>query len=58
MTSSPPPQLLTVPEVALILRVSARTVYRLIAEKKLPVVRIGRSVRITPSAVSKIIGQE
>ena len=58
MTSSPPPQLLTVPEVALILHVSTRTVHRLIAEKKLSVVRIGRSVRIKPSAVSKIIGQE
>ena len=55
MTNSPTPPLLNVPEVALILHVSVRTVHRLIAEKKLPVVRIGRSVRVKPEAVARII---
>ena len=38
--------LLTVAEVAEILQLSVRSVRRLIAEKKLRVVRIGRAVRV------------
>ena len=38
--------LLTVPEVAQHLRVSKRTVHRLIASRSLPVLRVGRSIRI------------
>ena len=42
----PEPQFLTVDEVAELLRVSSRTVQRLLAEGKLPGVRIGRQWRI------------
>jgi excisionase family DNA binding protein len=38
--------LLTLPEVATILRLSVRTVRRLIVDEKLATVRIGRAVRI------------
>jgi excisionase family DNA binding protein len=38
--------LLTVTDVAGILRLSVRTVRRLIAEDELPIVRIGRAVRV------------
>ena len=38
--------LLTVAEVAGILRLSVRSVRRLVAENQLPVVRIGRAVRV------------
>jgi excisionase family DNA binding protein len=39
-------RLLTVADVAEILRLSVRTVRRLIAEDQLPIVRIGRAVRV------------
>lgn len=53
-----PPQfqpLLTVDEVAELLRLSSRTIRRLIADKKLPVVRIGRAVRVRAEAVESLI---
>lgn len=40
------PEFLTVEEVAELLRVSVRTVQRLLAEGKLPGVRVGRQWRI------------
>jgi len=40
--------LLTVTEVAEVLRLSVRSVRRLILENKLRVVRIGRAVRVRP----------
>ncbi len=43
-------QLLRVPEVARILSLSRSQVYKLI-EQGLPVVRIGRSVRVRPGAL-------
>ena len=42
----PEPEFLTVDEVAELLRVSARTVQRLLKEGKLPGVRVGRQWRI------------
>ncbi len=39
-------ELLTVPEVAAILRISTQAVYRLIREGRLPAVRLGRGVRV------------
>lgn len=41
------PQLLTVAEVADLLRVSSMTVYRLIRNGELPAVRVGRSYRVS-----------
>lgn len=37
---------LTVPEIAAELRVSKMTVYRLVNDRELPSIRIGRSVRV------------
>ena len=42
------PPLLTVDEVASILKLSSRQVRRLIKDKALPVLRIGCSIRISP----------
>jgi excisionase family DNA binding protein len=53
-----PGQLLTAKQVARDLNVSLRTVRRLIAQQKLPVVRIGKAVRITPEALAAFIGEE
>jgi excisionase family DNA binding protein len=47
--------LLTVAETAAILSVSERTVRRLIASKAIPFVLIGRSVRLRPRDVSRLI---
>jgi excisionase family DNA binding protein len=43
--------LLTVAGVAEILNVSPRTVRRLIKDGKLPIVHVGRTVRIRPEAI-------
>ena len=45
----------TVREVAAILGVSLMTVYRLVREKRLPAIRVGRSYRIHESHVSKAV---
>ena len=50
------PQLLTVKEVAAVLRVTTRTVRRLIKSGQLPKVNIGRSVRVDVSALGAVIG--
>ena len=47
--------LLTVAEVAEILQLSVRSVRRLIAEKKLRIVRIGRAVRVRPEDLRSFI---
>lgn len=46
---------LTVAEVALMMRVSRMTVYRLVHAGELPAVRFGRSFRVPESAVLKAI---
>ncbi len=43
--------LLTVPEVARLLRVHPRTIRRLVADRRLPCVRIGTRVRFEPRSV-------
>lgn len=49
------PKLLTVQEVATILRVTPNTVYRWIKRGRLPVVRIGYLVRVPASAIENLI---
>ena len=49
-------RLLTVDELAECWRVSPRTIRRKIAQNQIPVIRIGRSVRIHPSVAE--IGPE
>jgi excisionase family DNA binding protein len=51
--------LLTVADVAELLQLSSRTIRRLIADRKLAVVRIGRAVRVRAEAVEALLsGQE
>lgn len=49
------PKLLTVQEVATILRITPNTVYRWIKRSRLPVVRLGYLVRIPESAIENLI---
>jgi excisionase family DNA binding protein len=48
-------RLLTAAEVAETLRISLRSVRRLIKDGKLPIVRVGRLVRIRPEALAALI---
>lgn len=50
--------LLTAAEIAVILNVSVRTVRRLIKDKKLAIVHVGRAVRVRPEALEALIGSE
>src|SRR5262249_13325721 len=59
--ANPMRPLLTVPDVAELLRLSPRQVRRLIAEGRLPIVRLGRAIRIRPQDVEALVagsGQE
>ena len=51
------PLLLSIPEVALSLRLSRAKVYQLIDVEGLPVVRFGRAVRVSVIALEKWIEQ-
>jgi excisionase family DNA binding protein len=53
-----PAHLLTAAEVAEILNISLRSVRRMIKNGTLPIVRIGRLVRIQPEALAALIGKE
>ena len=55
VSSLPQKPLLTVEAAALRLSVSARTIRRAIADGSLAVIRIGRSVRITETALSRFM---
>jgi excisionase family DNA binding protein len=51
----PREQLLTVPEVAACLNTGERFVRRLIAERRIAFVRLGRKVRVPASAVDSFV---
>jgi excisionase family DNA binding protein len=53
----PIPRLYTVPQVAEALNVSTRTVRRLIADEKLPTVRIGRAIRVREDVLMELIDE-
>jgi len=53
-----PAPLHTAAEVAERLNISIRTVRRMIADKRLPIVRVGRSVRVRPETLEALIGEE
>jgi len=60
MTLSPlpdwiPRRLVTVPELAELLQQSPRQVWRLIADGRLQVTKIGRSTRVTPEAIAALL---
>lgn len=50
-------KLLTVNEVAQILRVSNMTVYRLVKGKQLPAIRVGKNYRIKESDVDRYLSR-
>jgi excisionase family DNA binding protein len=52
-----PARLHTAAEVATRLNLSVRTIRRMIADGRLPVLRIGRAVRIRPDTLATLIGQ-
>lgn len=60
MTSSLPDwiprRLMTVPEIAELLQQSPRQIWRLIANGRLQVVRVGGSTRVTPEAIAALLG--
>ena len=58
IASRPIPCLYTVPEAATVLRLSVRTVRRLIAQKKIASVHIGRAVRVREEALRALIDGE
>jgi excisionase family DNA binding protein len=49
--------LLTIPAVAKMLAVSRPTIYTLIDTEGLPIIRFGRSVRISPISLQKWLAQ-
>jgi excisionase family DNA binding protein len=60
MTTTPPasirlPRLFTVTEVAEYLGVSPRTVRRMVKARVLPIVRVGRSIRISEAALARLV---
>lgn len=58
LPGSPPASLLKADQVADRLNLSVRSVRRMIKDGRLPVVRLGRSVRIRPETLAAIIGEE
>ena len=48
------PKLLTVEEVAELLRLHPKTIYRLVASKKLACIRVGRNIRFSPDVVKEL----
>ena len=57
MTAQHRSALLTVAEVALVMRLSKTTVYRLMQAGAIPAVRFGRSYRVSEAAVSDYIAR-
>lgn len=49
--------LLTISEVANVLRVSKMTIYRLVHDGQLPSMRIGKSLRVPVSALDTYLGR-
>lgn len=52
---SNPVRLYTADDVAELLHVSTRTIRRMIATGQLPVIRLGRAVRVHPSALTELM---
>jgi excisionase family DNA binding protein len=51
-----PRRAMKVPEVAVLVQQSERQVWRLIADGRLQVTKIGRTTRVTPEAVAALLG--
>lgn len=51
------PQLMTVPEVAVVLHVSEKTAWNLLRSGRLPRIKVGGCTRVPASAVAALVGQ-
>jgi excisionase family DNA binding protein len=51
----PPPKLVKVPEAAEMLALSQKTVWQWIGERRIGVIRLGRSVRVPLSEIERLI---
>ncbi len=47
------PRLLTLAEVARLLRINERTIRRMVGNRRMPCVRLGRQLRFDPQALSR-----
>jgi excisionase family DNA binding protein len=56
-TATIPARLLTIPETAAALRISRSSVYQLIRDKHLEIIKIGRSTRVPATAVDGVVEQ-
>lgn len=56
MTLDNCPALLTVPELATVLRVGRNTAYRLIDDGTIPAIKIGRQIRVYREDVIRYVG--
>jgi len=56
-SNQPFPELLKLPEVARVLRISRTTAYTLAAEGVIPCIKIGGSVRVLRSVVDRILAE-
>ncbi len=56
-TPGPLHPLLTIPTVAKVLGVSRPKVYTLISREHLPIIKFGRSVRISPTSLQKWLAE-
>lgn len=54
-TATVPARLLTIPETAAALRLSRSSIYQLIRDKHLEIVKIGRSTRVPATVVDEIV---
>lgn len=57
-SSTPPIEAYSVQQVASMLGVSAKTIYRLVADNTMPHIRLGAAVRITRQQLEDFIGKE
>lgn len=58
-TSVPPSaEILTIPEIARILRVGKNTAYALTARKDFPAIRVGRQIRVSRAAFNDWLKRE
>ncbi len=55
MQTLPPYEVLTVGEAARVLRVSAKTLYRMISAGSIPVLRFGRAIRIPRAVIESML---
>lgn len=53
-----PDELLTVPEVAFLLRIHVKTCYRWVGEGLIPSVKVGRTIRVRRADIEHLLAAE